>query len=249
MRQLQTAVAIAAAGLLITACGGGGKGSGPASSTAKSTTTTATRPPVAQPALDGLLLTADEVNAAMGTSGLTLLPQNGTAMQDDYDKKWPPDCFFASSSAENPAYAGSGFTAVRLQVAATTSPPTDQSVAPPSATTGLVLFPSGNEASAFFTTSSQRWAACADRQFTVPPEKPEDPEQRFQTTPLTNANGVLSLTLTGTAVGAGINSAMTCQRALSVRNNVAIDITTCGKDPGTTAVTIANQIGGKVDKL
>ena len=50
---------------------------------------------------------------------------------------------------------------------------------------------------------AQSWAACADRQFTVPPEKPEDPEQRFQTTPLTNANGVLSLTLTGTVVGAG----------------------------------------------
>jgi hypothetical protein len=248
MRQLHAAVAIAAAGLLITACGGGDKGSGPASSKATTTTTTtATRPPVAQPALDSLLLTADEVNAAMGVTGLTLLAPNGT-MQDEYDKKWPPECYFASSSAENPAYAGSGFTAVRLQVAATTSPPTDQSALPPSATTGLVLFPSGNEASAFFTTSSQRWAACADRQFTVPPDSPNDPEQRFQTTPLTNANGVLSLTLTGTASGAGINSTMTCQRALTVRNNVAIDISTCGKDPGTTAVTIANQIAGKVDK-
>ena len=68
--------------------------------------TTATRPPVAQPALDGLLLTADEVNAAMGISGMTLLPQNGTAMQDDYDKKWPPECFFASSSAEDPGLCG-----------------------------------------------------------------------------------------------------------------------------------------------
>jgi PknH-like extracellular domain len=245
MRQLQAAVAIAATGLLIAACGGGDKNSGPTSSS--STSTTATRPPVAQPALDGLLLTADEVNAAMGTTGLTLLPQNGSAMQDDYDKKWPPECFFASSSAENPAYAGSGFTAVRLQVAATTSPPTDQS-APPSATTGLVVFPSPKEASAFSSSSAQRWAACADRQWTVPPDGPNDPEQRFQTTPLTNANGVLSLTLTGTAAGPGINSAMTCQRALTVRNNVAIDITTCGKDPGTTAVTIANQIGAKVDK-
>ena len=61
MRQLETAVAIAAAGLLITGCGGGDIGSGPASSTA-SATTTATRPPVAQPALDGLLQIGGKVD-------------------------------------------------------------------------------------------------------------------------------------------------------------------------------------------
>jgi PknH-like extracellular domain len=247
MHKLQTAVAIAAAGLLIAACGDSDKGSGPSSSST-TTTTTATRPPVAQPALDGLLLTPDEINAAMSVTGMSV-QQNGTAMVDDYDKKWPPECFFASSSVENPAYANSGFTAVRAQTVGAAAPPADQNEAPPSATTGLVLFPSPKEATALFTASAQRWAACADRQWTVPPDGPNDAEQRMQTKSLTNANGVLSLTLTGTIAGPGINITMTCQRALTVRNNVAIDITTCGKDPGETAVAIANQVGGKVDKL
>jgi hypothetical protein len=109
-------------------------------------------------------------------------------------------------------------------------------------------FPSATEANAFFTASSKAWAACADRQFTVPPERADDPEQRFETKALTNANGVLSLSLTGTTIGPGINITMTCQRALTVRNNVAIDVSTCGKDPGDTGVTVAKQIGGKVDK-
>ncbi|SRR5271166_2961037 len=244
MQKLRTAAAITAAGLLIAACGDSDKSSGPTSSS--TTTTTATRPPVAQPALDGLLPTPDEINAAMGVTGMSV-QQNATAMQTDYDKKWPPECFFTSSSAEDPAYANSGFTGVRVQLVGAPSAPNDQS-APPSATTGLVLFPSPKEASAFFTASAQKWAACSDRQFSVPPERPDDPEQRFQTKPLTNADGVLSLTLTGTITGPGINIAMTCQRALTVRNNVAVDISTCGKDPGDTAVTIAKQVGAKVDK-
>jgi len=245
MRPLRAAVAVAiafAAGLPIAACGGDNQSSGPASS--KTTTTTASRPPLAQPALDGLLLTPDELNSAMSVTGMTV-QQNATAMQEDYDKKWPSECYFTSSSAESPAYAGSGFTAVRVQAVAA---PSSGDQAPPSATTGLVLFPSATEASALFTASSKAWAACADRQFSVPQEKPDDPEQRFQTKALTNANGVLSLTLTGTISGPGINITMTCQRALTARNNIAIDISTCGKDPGDTAVTIANQIGGKVEK-
>jgi hypothetical protein len=237
MRQLHAAVAIAAAGLLIGACGDN-QSSGPTSST------TTTRPPLAQPALDGLLPTPEELNSAMSVTGMTV-QQNATALQTDYDKKWPPECFFTSSSAEEPAYANSGFTAVRLQAVAA---PSAGDQAPPSATTGLVLFPSPTEANAFFTASSKAWAACADRQFTVPPERADDPEQRFETKALTNANGVLSLSLTGTTIGPGINITMTCQRALTVRNNVAIDVSTCGKDPGDTGVTVAKQIGGKVDK-
>jgi PknH-like extracellular domain len=126
--------------------------------------------------------------------------------------------------------------------------PSTSDQAPPSATTGLVLFPSATEANAFFTASSKAWAACADRQWTVPPERADDAEQRMQTKSLANANGVLSLTVIGNIVGQGVNITLTCQRALTVRNNLAIDITACGKDPGDTGVTIANQIGGRADK-
>ncbi len=39
-----------------------------------------------------------------------------------------------------------------------------------------------------------------------------------------------------------------CQRALTVRNNVVIDTEACRKDPGDAGINVANQIAGKVDK-
>jgi hypothetical protein len=42
----------------------------------------------------------------------------------------------------------------------------------------------------------------------------------------------------------------TCQRALTVRNNLAIDIVTCAyTQNGPSATDIANQIAAKVAKL
>jgi hypothetical protein len=39
-----------------------------------------------------------------------------------------------------------------------------------------------------------------------------------------------------------------CQRALTARNNVVIDVDACRKDIGDSGVSIANQIAQKVDK-
>jgi hypothetical protein len=41
---------------------------------------------------------------------------------------------------------------------------------------------------------------------------------------------------------------MTCQRALTVRNNVVIDVGVVRKDPPDLAVKVASQIAGKIDK-
>jgi hypothetical protein len=41
---------------------------------------------------------------------------------------------------------------------------------------------------------------------------------------------------------------MGCQRALTVRNNVAIDVSGCRKDPGDLGLKAAGQIAAKVDK-
>lgn len=59
--------------------------------------------------------------------------------------------------------------------------------------------------------------------------------------PVSNTNGTLSATETREG-GQG----WACQRALTVSNNVAIDITACGYDKADGAVNIARQIAGKV---
>lgn len=67
--------------------------------------------------------------------------------------------------------------------------------------------------------------------------------------PVSNANGMLSTTLTMTIRDNGnLVLTMTCQRALTVRNNVAIDVSAVRKDPADLAVKLAGQIAGRVDK-
>lgn len=112
----------------------------------------------------------------------------------------------------------------------------------------VVLFPSANEANAFYTTSTQRWPACANRQVTVP-AGPDSPEMNVQSGPVATSNNVLTITVTVTASDKG-NTLMSIgyERALTVRNNVAIDVAVTRKTPPDLAVTLAGQIGAKVDK-
>lgn len=248
MRHLAAAVAVAAAGVLVAACGGDDQGS-PASST--TTTTTSSKPPVAQAALDGLLLTPAEVDSAMGITGMSTKDKIET-MPDDSNKqwpqgwKWPAECLFAYGCAEAPVYAGSGFTAVRghEDVATGTAPSGEMD---PDVAQALVLFPSANEANAFFTTSSQRWPACANRSFTTPGDA-DSPEAVWQVGALSTANNTLSIPVSVTMTKGTVSFKGTCQRVLTVRNNIAIDLTACSKDPGDAGVKIANQIAAKVDK-
>lgn len=66
--------------------------------------------------------------------------------------------------------------------------------------------------------------------------------------PVTNANGMLSSQVTVTVNGNGVNVTMPCQRALTARNNIVIDVDACRKDVGDLGIDIAKQIAGKVDK-
>ena len=103
------------------------------------------------------------------------------------------------------------------------------------------------QANAFFTTSTQKWPACANRQDTTPADG-DTPPITWKVGPVTNTNGVLSTTSNVSATKNGQTFSQSCQRALTVRNNVVIDTEACRKDPGNVAVNVANQIAGKVDK-
>lgn len=247
MRQLVAAAAAASIGLLVAACSSHGQ-TGPPSST---TTATSSRPPVAETALEGLLLSPAEIDTAMGVTGMAT-QQKTDATSDDSAKKWPngwtwpTECLYAFAPAEGPVYLGSGFTAIRAQF--DTAPPKGPNDGPAgSATQAVVLFHSSDEARAFFTTSSQRWPACANRQFTTPGDA-DNPDAVWHVAPLSTANATLSTTIAMTMTGPGFNVHGSCQRALTVRNNVAIDTCTCSDNPGDTAVNVANQIAGRVDK-
>lgn len=245
MRRFTAAIVVAASAAVVAACGGGNHGE-PSSST---TTTTSTKPPIAQPALAGLLLTPAEIDTLFGVTG-TKSKVTVDKLQDDVAKqatgpgavKLPDECDYILGPAEAPVYANSGNTAVSGDDD-TTSLGDDQDVEVGQA---LVLFPSAKEASDFFNASAQRWPACASRQIDQPATA-DGPESSWKVGPFANSNGTLSVT-PSVSIGGPTPMTISAQRALTVRNNVIVDVVAVRKDPADFAVKVANQIADKVAK-
>jgi serine/threonine-protein kinase len=110
----------------------------------------------------------------------------------------------------------------------------------------VVLFSSAQDAGAFFTASAQRWPACAGRQYNV--TLPGQPNHVVIVGQFSNMSGTLSAPQTFTAN----NGVGTCQRALTVASNVAIDVVTCFNNvpaESDSAVNIAHQIAAKVSAM
>jgi PknH-like extracellular domain len=244
MRQLPAVVAVAAAGILVTACGGSNGGG--TTSSSSTTTTTSSKPPVAQAALPSLLLTLPEIDTALGVTGsksdktFETLQEDKTTDVFPKGYKFPAECLYITGEGLTPVYAGSGNTTVHGE-RDTAAAPAGSSDPDPEITQFVVLFPTAQQASAFFTTSSQRWPACANRQETVPPD-PDGPEIKWKVGPVTNANGVLSTTVSVSLSKGGDSMSQSCQRALTVRNNVVIDTEACRKDPGDAGINVAVSV-------
>jgi len=247
MRSLTAAVAIAAAGFLVAACGGD-KDNSPASSSGAAATSAATsKAPVAQAALANLMLTPAELDAVMGTTGMATKTKY-EKLGENTNNRWPAECLYAYNPGLTPVYANSGSTAAVGREDSPTTPTPGANGFDPEADQWLVLFPSATEAKAFFEASAKAWQACADRQINLPADE-KGPELNWKLGPTANTNGVLSITVSISLNDPSGTSGGTCQRALTVRNNVVIDVSGCGpKDPGDAGVKIATQIADKVDK-
>ena len=224
MRQVSGWLIFPAICIVVAACSSGNHG------TATTSTTSTTAPPVAEAALDGLLLSPAEINTAMGATGMTVM---GTYHKmDDHSADVPNnDCLAMYGPGEPSVYAGSGASATRAQLLKDGA---DISQTKYSAFQTVVLFSSADQAAAFFTASSKRWPACSNLGYTI------GNREMLDVGPVSNANGTLSATETREGGG------WVCQRALTVSNNVAIDITACSANPADSAVNIANQIAATV---
>ena len=210
----------------------------PAPTATKSTTTTAPPPPpVPVAALDELLLTPDQISSAMGTAGLSA-KNTSTRLVDDATSIAQPECRTVNDSLDASAYNGSGWTALRRQQL---QQPLEGEHIDYFVDQGVAAFPAAETAAAFFAASTKRWAACANRNFVV---TVSNGGFTWTVGPLSNVDGTLSIV--DTQEGA---NGYACQRALTVSNNVAVDINTCSRNVGDTAVNIAHLIAAKVSKL
>lgn len=249
MRQLPAFVALAAV-MLAAGCDSNGGGTGIPSPWTPPTTST--KQALAPTALEEVLLTPADVDGVLGVTGSRISKMSDSLQEDQTAGVGPPgfrfpeECLYMTGPAIAPVYANSGDTAVHGERVTAPSPggSTDSS---PDANQYVVMFPSAQQASAFFTTSSQRWPACANRQDTVP-DGPKTPGFQWKVGPVANTDGILSATVSVSLVKDGQNIVKTCQRALTARNNIVIDVAGCREVPGDVGVAIASQIAGKVDK-
>src|SRR5258705_12706165 len=224
MRQPSAALAVAIICVLVAGCR-------TTKGNAESMTTTRSMipRPLVERELAGLLLSPEQVNAAMGATGMTVT-NTQTSMSDNSATMAPQECLAIDGAAEAPVYANSGYWAEH-----------DQSLNDGDHFThylkqAVVLFPTMEKAGAFFDASTQQWTAC--RQYTH-----TQSESQWSVGQISNANGTLSTTATqhnASAHGWG------CGLAIALRNNVIIDINTCSNNPDDSAVKIANQIAANV---
>ena len=196
--------------------------------------------PVAEAALQGLLLSPDQVDTTMGTTGTTVT-ETTTVMEDNSDHVADQACRPLAGNVIAPVYAGSGWKAFRENVIREPGDKWTHGV-----DQGVVLFSSAQDTDAFFTASAQQWPACANRQFTT--TVAGKPDQLWTVGPISNTSGTLSATTTrNVSTGWAWES---CQRALTVANNVVIDVDACNLNPSDApsdaAVSTAHQIAAKV---
>lgn len=253
MSQLPAFVAVAATALVMAACDSNGGGTG--TTLSRPPSLTSTKQALAPGALQDLMLGPAEVDTILGITG-SRIDKLSDSMQEDQTAgagpsgfRFPEECLYATGPALAPVYANSGSTsAYGERISAPPAPGGSKSSdSRPDVNQYVVMFSSAQQASSLFDTSAQRWPACANREGTVP-DGPKSPGFQWKVGPVSNANGILSAPVSVSLTRNGENIVKTCQRALTVRNNVAIDVVGCRPNPGDVGVDVANRIAGKVDK-
>jgi hypothetical protein len=201
-------------------------------------TTPGTAMPAAAPpsttaeTLPGLMLPAVDVGAALsgtGTAGAdVVVTRDVSAPWDDSAHLTESlGCLALAGAAQRAVYADSGWTALHGQVLR--EPPT--ATWAHFATQAVVLFPNAEAAGDFFARSRQSWASCADREMTYPQQLVGD--QVWSIGPVTADRDMLAVSRTQRGP-----ERWSCQRALTVHGNTAVDVEACDLDGPTSAATV-----------
>jgi hypothetical protein len=189
-------------------------------------------PPKLGGGLDGVLLSANEMNTIMGASHIQVV-DTARNMQTTSEDLSRPDCLGALYNAEDSVYQGSGWTDVRDQVLQELKDKNAHWVEQTA-----VQFPGSDRASAFVNASLRSWSHCSGKQVT-----------------LTNGADVTrwdigDLKITGRTINQiALQQAATgwgCQHALSAVSAIVIEANACSDHIGDEAVTIVDKMSANV---
>ncbi|OLO99552.1 sensor domain-containing protein [Mycolicibacterium porcinum] len=206
--------------LLAAGCAGNGdKAQGPPKEVPKS-------------ALEGLLLTTDQVDTVMGTEGM-VAHKPVTEMNDHRNLLPNLNCLGAWQVNESAIY-GDRWTAMRqVLLRAPDNDNWDNLLVQ-----SVVIFPSTQEAADFLNQSAERWAKCTNHNVNITLNG--EPLPKWRSGDLTRTDSELTLPFTR------VNGDQTraCQRALAVAADLVMDIQAC--KPAGSSVTQAADV---VDKI
>jgi hypothetical protein len=184
--------------------------------------------PLTEAKLDDVLLSIGELNGIMGATQMKVTSEL-QQMTDHSGEVSDPDCLGAIYGAEEPVYAGSGWTAMRDQVAREPGENNEHWVEQT-----VVLYPSGEKAQKFFDESKSSWEKCSGFSVSV-----DDLSASYlwQIADVRSEDTVVTqMTAQEDANG------WACQHALSVVSNVTVEAWACGYSIKDEAATMANDM-------
>jgi outer membrane murein-binding lipoprotein Lpp len=185
-------------------------------------------PPLTEAKLDDVLLSVGELNGIMGSTQMKVTSEL-EEMTDHSGDVSDPDCLGAIYGAEEPVYAGSGWTAMRDQVAREPGEDNEHWVEQTA-----VLYPSAEKAQQFLDDSKSSWQKCSGYSVSV---DDADATYLWQIDSVT-AEDTLITQMTAQQDADG----WACQHALSVVSNVTVEAWACGYSIKDEASKIANDI-------
>jgi hypothetical protein len=208
-------------------------------SCSSSTRAEESKPPQLVPtsALNKLLLSADDVNAVMGTRSLT--PQSvDTTMADNRNLLPNLNCLGVWQVGESAIYGASdgdnGWQGVRRQTLRTPDIDAWDSLAVQS----VVYYPTAEAAGGFFTQSAERWSKCVNHHVNITLN--DKPLPKWLSGDLGKTDTRLAMPITR-GEGAELRA---CQHVLEWAANLIIDVEAC--KPQTSPVTAAAELAAKI---
>lgn len=227
-------IGLAAAAGLLAGCAAGDVGDDGAPTSTASATTSAAPAPMLVRELPGLLLNRDEINRVMGATGMELKDAEWSRMS-----RWNTtagDCAATWIEAWAPVYEGSGWMGLRGNTYSEPEESWSHRV-----WQAVVAFPFAADAKDFYTKQVASWKTCDGRRVDQRDvDKPGEPNE-WTVGQASDAGGLL--TVVDEEVG---KPGWLCERALTARNNVVVDVRACGQDVRTEAGQIATEIAAKV---
>lgn len=179
-------------------------------------------------ALPGLLLPADQISTLLGTPGMTATriesqPLDAQIAPAQCDGPWGP--------AYATTYTGSGFTGLAVQVVTNK---------PVQAAQAVAAFPDAAAAKVFFDRQAGMWNACKNTRIT---QTVDGDSSTVESGVPAMVGEVMTLALTALSAS---TPGQHCERDMTYRGNVVIDVRACSPTLTDTGRTIATTIADKV---